>query len=233
MRRMLDPKEAGGSLPSTITFDQDGNRTLSKNLTVSGDIKKPEFASTFTDGKIPIITVRDNLGDIVSTSLGHNGSGSSYYFDCTPCFMRKRSSVYGNMNPTLYYAYATHGSNDFSVEGLKLQGNIGMTFITIHAEGIAMKVVYLNSTPNYSSSYFPQIAQITDYASFAKNIVNNPRRFISITGITTKGIPLALRATDGKIYVNCVNTTSFAEEEIEIPQSATLDINTQTVVSKA
>ena len=51
MRRMLDPKEAGGSLPSTITFDEEGNRTIGKNLTISGDIKKPEFTSTFTNGK--------------------------------------------------------------------------------------------------------------------------------------------------------------------------------------
>ena len=71
MRRMLDPKEAGGSLPSTIKFDAEGNRTVSKNLTISGDIKKPEFNSSFTGGKIPAITAKDlELGSIVSTSLG-------------------------------------------------------------------------------------------------------------------------------------------------------------------
>lgn len=39
MRRMLDPKEVGGgSLPSTITFDTEGNRTVGKNLKVDGKL---------------------------------------------------------------------------------------------------------------------------------------------------------------------------------------------------
>ena len=232
MRRMLDPKEAGGSLPSTITFDQEGNRKLSKNLTISGDIKKPEFTSTFTEGKIPAITAKDSgLGSIVSTSLGNNSSGGGFNYECTPLFLKKRDPRFATTNPTLYYAYAKHGSNNFTLTGLKLQATIGITFITIHAEGIAMKVVYLNSSPDYFDYAFPQVAQITDYASFARNIINNPNRFISITGITTKGIPLALRATGGKIYVKCVNTASFAEEEIEIPQSATLEFSNKAIVS--
>ena len=231
MRRMLDPKEAGGSLRSTVEFDTEGNRTLSKNLTVSGDIKKPEFTSTFTEGKIPAITAKNSdLGSIVSTSLGNNSSGGGFNYDCTPLFLKKRDPRF-EITPTLYYAYAKHGANNFTVSGLKLQATIGITFITIHAEGIAMKVVYLNSTPYDFDYTIPQVAQITDYASFVSNIINNPNRFISITGITTKGIPLALRATGGKIYVNCVNTTSLAEEEIEIPQSATLEFNKNVIVS--
>ena len=56
MRRMLDPKEAGGSLPSTITFDEDGNRTASKNLTVGGDIYSSAL-TTYEDqtGKLPVM----------------------------------------------------------------------------------------------------------------------------------------------------------------------------------
>lgn len=39
MRRMLDPKEVGGgSLPSTIEFDSEGNRTAKKNLEVDGKL---------------------------------------------------------------------------------------------------------------------------------------------------------------------------------------------------
>lgn len=222
----------GVSLPSTITFDEEGNRTVQKNLTVSGDIKKPEFASTFTGGKIPIASANNyNLGDIVSTSLGHHSSGGGFNYDCTPLFFKKRDPSFANSNPTLYYAYATEDSNNFTVDGLMLQGNIGVSVITIHADGIVMRVVYLSSTPKYSNYLFPQVAKITDYSSFVRNVINNPRRFISITGITTKGIPLALRASGGKLYVNCVNTTSLAEEEVEIPQSATLEIKNQSVSS--
>lgn len=38
MRRMLDPTEVGGGLPSTITFDEEGNRTVGKNLGVDGKL---------------------------------------------------------------------------------------------------------------------------------------------------------------------------------------------------
>ena len=56
MRRMLDPKEAGGSLPSTITFDQEGNRTASKNLTVGGDIYSSALKTNEDNtGKLPVI----------------------------------------------------------------------------------------------------------------------------------------------------------------------------------
>ena len=53
MRRMLDPKEAGGSLPSTITFDENGNRTVGKNLEVDGKLKLKSLVSASNpDGDI-------------------------------------------------------------------------------------------------------------------------------------------------------------------------------------
>ena len=55
MRRMLDPKEAGG-LPSTIEFDKDGNRTTEKNLTVGGDIYSKELTTNYDQtGKLPVM----------------------------------------------------------------------------------------------------------------------------------------------------------------------------------
>ena len=52
MRRMLDPKEAGG-LPSTIEFDKDGNRKVSKDLGVDGKLTlKSLISSTNPDGDI-------------------------------------------------------------------------------------------------------------------------------------------------------------------------------------
>lgn len=56
MRRMLDPKEAGGSLPSSITFDKDENRTVGKNLKVDGDIYSSSLRTSVEDtGKLPVI----------------------------------------------------------------------------------------------------------------------------------------------------------------------------------
>ena len=52
MRRMLDPKEAGG-IPSTIEFDKDGNRKVDKNLGVDGKLKlKSLVSNTNPDGDI-------------------------------------------------------------------------------------------------------------------------------------------------------------------------------------
>ena len=53
MRRMLDPKEAGGSLPSTVKFDAEGNRTVGKNLGVDGKLKLKSLVSASNpDGDI-------------------------------------------------------------------------------------------------------------------------------------------------------------------------------------
>ena len=52
MRRMLDPKEAGG-LPSTIEFDKDGNRKVTKDLGVDGKLKLKSLVSASNpDGDI-------------------------------------------------------------------------------------------------------------------------------------------------------------------------------------
>ena len=51
MRRMLDPKETG--LPSTITFDEEGNRTVGKDLGVDGKLKLKSLVSASNpDGDI-------------------------------------------------------------------------------------------------------------------------------------------------------------------------------------
>ena len=53
MRRMLDPKEAGGSLPSTIEFDKEGNRKATKNLDVGGKLTLKSLVSASNpDGDI-------------------------------------------------------------------------------------------------------------------------------------------------------------------------------------
>ena len=82
MRRMLDPKEAGGSLPSTITFDKDGNRKVSKDLGVDGTLKlKSLVNNTNKDGDITkelaqkiyshcITATDDSTGTIVFTIYG-------------------------------------------------------------------------------------------------------------------------------------------------------------------
>ena len=65
MRRMLDPKEAGGSLPSTIKFDAEGNRTASKDLGVDGKLKLKSLVSA------------SNPDGDITKELGGGGGGTT------------------------------------------------------------------------------------------------------------------------------------------------------------
>ena len=67
MRRMLDPKEAGGSLPSTITFDAEGNRTASKDVKVDGKLKLKSLVSA------------SNPDGDITKELGKGGGGGNLY----------------------------------------------------------------------------------------------------------------------------------------------------------
>ena len=52
MRRMLDPTKVGG-LPSTITFDEEGNRTVGKDLKVDGNIENSKLATDKNQDGLP------------------------------------------------------------------------------------------------------------------------------------------------------------------------------------
>ena len=67
MRRMLDPKEVGGGLPSTITFDQEGNRTSSKDVKVDGKLKLKSLVSA------------SNPDGDITKELGGGGSTATLY----------------------------------------------------------------------------------------------------------------------------------------------------------
>ena len=80
MRRMLDPKEAGGGgLPSTIKFDENGNRIAGKNLEVDGQLKLKSLVSNDNkDGDITkalakniyahtLTATDDSMGTVVFT----------------------------------------------------------------------------------------------------------------------------------------------------------------------
>ena len=64
MRRMLDPTKVGG-IPSTIEFDKDGNRKVSKDLGVDGKLKLKSLVSA------------SNPDGDITKELGGGGGGSS------------------------------------------------------------------------------------------------------------------------------------------------------------
>ena len=65
MRRMLDPKESG--LPSTIQFDEAGNRTASKDVKVDGKLKLKSLVSA------------SNPDGDITKELGGGGGGTLYW----------------------------------------------------------------------------------------------------------------------------------------------------------
>ena len=124
MRRMLDPKEAGGSLPSTVKFDQEGNRTVGKDLGVDGKLKLKS-----------LISASNPDGDITK-ELGGGGGGVTYKFDISNISKYIEPKQYNlgdditftsiiEDSSTLVVGAAFRGSNVFK----NLGGESGPTFI--------------------------------------------------------------------------------------------------------
>ena len=98
MRRMLDPKEAGGSLPSTITFDQEGNRTVGKDLGVDGKLKLKSLVSA------------SNPDGDITKELGGGGATNKLY--------QHSIFLYDNYN-AIYLVLYSYVSDAFNLPSLK------------------------------------------------------------------------------------------------------------------
>ena len=103
MRRMLDPKEAGGSLPSTITFDSEGNRTVGKNLGVDGKLTLKSLVSESNPD-----------GDITKELGGGGGGGAKIYRHCISI-----SQNAANDKLEAYFTYYTTSQTKFVMTTLK------------------------------------------------------------------------------------------------------------------
>ena len=98
MRRMLDPKEAGGSLPSTIKFDEEGNRTVGKDLGVDGKLKLKSLVSA------------SNPDGDITKELGGGGATNKLY--------QHSIFLYDNYN-AIYLVLYSYVSNAFNLSSLK------------------------------------------------------------------------------------------------------------------
>ena len=101
MRRMLDPKEAGGSLPSTIQFDEAGNRTASKDVKVDGKLKLKSLVS----GTNPDGDITKELGG------GGGGGGGSLYLHSLYLSNSVKNAVVVNVY--------NHSSTQFTLNSFK------------------------------------------------------------------------------------------------------------------
>ena len=105
MRRMLDPKEVGGggSLPSTIEFDKEGNRKVGKNLGVDGKLTLKSLVS------------ESNPDGDITKELGGGGGGSiQLYHHHIYLNYNESASYYGYV----YFDYDSTNAEQFTVDTL-------------------------------------------------------------------------------------------------------------------
>ena len=126
MRRMLDPKEAGGSLPSTITFDENGNRTVGKDLGVDGKLKLKSLVSASNpDGDI----TKELGGKLYRHKIGIysnqiNGYAVATIYTSTEAEFTKQSFSayieYGSVAASGLFQYNSEYATVLSINGSRL-----------------------------------------------------------------------------------------------------------------
>ena len=126
MRRMLDPKEAGGGLPSTIQFDAEGNRTVSKDLKVDGNIENSKLATNNNKDGLPAsisfydIIFFNKLKDMskpiaYDLEYGTEANANTSYLRCSKWSFNKTSLTDRNQASSSTYIFGitkkvfTHG----------------------------------------------------------------------------------------------------------------------------
>ena len=127
MRRMLDPKEAGG-IPSTIEFDKGGNRKVSKDLGVGGKLKLSSLvSSTNPDGDI-------------TKELGGGGGGSTQLYHHHIYLSYEEIADRGY----IYFDYDSTNAEQFTVDTLvaAMQGKtvICSGYLIISSKRIAVDI---------------------------------------------------------------------------------------------
>lgn len=148
---MLDPKEAGGSLPSTVEFDSEGNRTLSKSLTVGGDISSSEL-TTWCDqtGKLPVIYGWSNPSIKAIGACYHDAADKI----SSPVFIDHFNP---NWDISLYGCYSSGNSKN---RGFEVKVACAFAFCNFILRNTAQKVVV--------SATFLTNRQIDDFNSGTK-----------------------------------------------------------------
>ena len=104
MRRMLDPKEAGGSLPSTVKFDQEGNRTVGKDLKVDGKLKLKSLVSA------------SNPDGDITKELGGGGGGGTGGGESTTLYRHCVRLVGEGNNPVDIISFNLYTTNSAKIE---------------------------------------------------------------------------------------------------------------------
>ena len=164
MRRMLDPTKVGG-IPSTIEFDKDGNRKVTKDLGVNGKLKlKSLVSSSNPDGDI-------------TKELG-KGGGNLYEYNAT--FLdNAKLGIFGN---GVFYSSVDTGQNNKPMTTIELYQNLlpaGSQYqISLHVVGFC-KITEGEKTTYYSllEIIFSTSEIYLYYFDPAKGRVRHPHNF--------------------------------------------------------
>ena len=146
MRRMLDPKEAGGSLPSTVKFDAEGNRTVGKDLGVDGKLKLKSLVSASNPD-----------GDITKELGGGGGGGGAKIYRHSLSILQSTA----NDKSQAYFTYYTTSSTKFTLSTLKNICPEGKTYeCSGYYEGQRGKgpIISLKGGKNFPSLCFKNIS---------------------------------------------------------------------------
>ena len=191
MRRMLDPKEAGGSLPSTIEFDKDGNRTVGKNLKIDGKMQ---------------------LSSLVNK---YNKEGDSYLKDGNYSLPAGFKGEYGLYSCTSLSTISGNGWVDFRYiyrdsQGISRLNELRMARVMPLHYG---KITGSN-TLIYSTFYF-NAGPLNSYSNLATFMKNHYRQ-IPANGRIGENVIIGLSFEQGKIMAQTSSGTS-----IDLPDGCT------------
>ena len=160
---MLDPKEAGG-LPSTIEFDKDGNRKVSKDLGVDGKLKLKSLVSASNpDGDIT-----KELGGSVEVKEVSNIRGEIHFQ-----YGKRKSDIFAQQFLYRHFVKLTKEGGSFVCFNVLHTGNGKFTSLSSAARAIGdamllavgsdngSQIVSVAVVNGYLTGYTPEGTSIT------------------------------------------------------------------------
>ena len=222
MSRRLDPKEAGGSLPSTVKFDAEGDRTVGKNLEVDGKLKLKSLVSASNPdgditkelggGGLPTTIEFDQEGNreakknlkidgkLQFSSLvnNYNKEGNAYLRDRSYYLPAGFKGEYGLYSCTSLAAVSSNGWVDFKYIYLNSQGSSDLREIRM-ARVMPLHYGKITGTNTliYSTFYF-DAGPLTS-ASYLANFMKNRYNQIQANGHIGDNIVIGLSYEQGKV----------------------------------
>ena len=159
MRRMLDPKEAGGSLPSTIQFDENGNRTASKDVKVDGKLKLKSLVSA------------SNPDGDITKELGGGGSTEKLYCHCIE-FSQSGNSKGGRIILNYYSKKKDMFTYDTFMEELSGDKHVACSG-------------YIHDGDNYFTPFYLQLSTSGPFTEIYVRYMDTVRNAYDLTNINT------------------------------------------------